>query len=135
MSALAAAAGRKPSFNQEGPQFYAAAAKQNAPFAKPGPYDTHLDPLRELLFRAWAVANNVPFDPNAKVTDYDMRGLYQATNGAPHAPGAHFPDTYKTPLDTSFSAESKYAKQGAPMWQGNTLIDALTKRPIFRPGR
>jgi hypothetical protein len=135
MSDLARLLGAKPPFTQEGPQLYAAAAKQNAPFAKRGPYDTKLGPLAELLFRSWVARNNVPFDSNARATDYDMRGFWQQTGGASHAPGAHFPDTFKTPLDTSFSAESRYAKQGAPVWRGNTLVDALTRQPVFRSRR
>jgi hypothetical protein len=37
--------------------------------------------------------------------------------------GQHFPDTYKTPYDTTFSRESKYATKDAPHWVGNKLID------------
>lgn len=124
-------------FTQEGPQFYKAANKQNAPFAKPSPtfvpYQTQLDPLQELAFRAWLQRYQVPFDPHAQATDYDMRGYYKATGGAPHTSGMHFPDTFKTPYDTSFSNESKYATANNPFtWQGNNLIDRRTGRVAFK---
>lgn len=123
-------------FTAEGPQFYAAAHRQNAPFAKPSPtfvpYQTTLDPLKELLFRAWLERNHVPFNPNAQTTDYDMRGYYQASGGVPHTPGQHFPDTFKTPYDTSFSAESKYATANNPyVWRGDQLVDRRTGRVVF----
>lgn len=127
----------KPTFNHEGPDLYAAAMAQNGQYAKPAPtsapgYNTRLDPKTEGVFRAWLQHYNVPFDPNAKQSDYDMRAYFQATNGAPHTAGQHFPDTYKTPMDTTFSNESKYAKKNTPFkWVGNTLVNVNTGQSVF----
>lgn len=120
-----------PVFTQEGPNLYAQAYARNKQYAKPGPYNTPLGPL-ESHFRAWVAQNKVPFDPNAKVSDYDMRGYWLANRNAAHAPGQHFPDTFKTPYDTTFSAESRYALPNTPfVWQGNQLVNRETGRVIF----
>lgn len=116
-----------PTFTREGD--YTAAGALNAPFAKPGPYLTQLPPGQEAEFQAWARRNRVPVTP-----DYDMRAYYLATKGAPHPAGAHFPDTYKTPLDTSFSNESVYAKPSAPVWQGDRLVNQQTQQTVFANG-
>ncbi len=137
----------KPLFTDEGPQLYGAAYAHNAPFAKPGPYQTKLSPQDEAAFRHWVVTRGVPTDPNAATSDYDMRGFWKAnplasilptplTNpalaSAAWKPGQHFPDTFKTPYDTSFSGESRYAKAGTPfVWQGNNLVDTRTGQVIF----
>lgn len=122
----------QPTFNMEGPQFYAQAMAQNRGIAKPGNYNTRLDPRQELQFRTWLAKYKVPFDPNAKVSDYDMRAYWKASNGNAHMPGQHFPDTYKTPLDTTFSAESQYANaSNANVWVGNKLVNALTGKLVF----
>jgi hypothetical protein len=73
----------------------------------------------------------VPFDPNASTVDYDMRGYWSASGGKGWTSGSHFPDTYKTPYDTTFSAESKYAKSDTPfVWRGDTLIDKRSGNPV-----
>ena len=116
-----------PLFNHEGADLYRAALAHNAPYATPGSHQTPLTPQQAAEFRAWVARYNVPVTP-----DYDMAGYFLASNGAPHPPGAHFPDTFKTPLDTSFSGQSKYAKPGTPfVWVGNTLVDAHTGKVIF----
>lgn len=121
-----------PTFNHEGPDQYAAAQAHNQAYAKPGPYNTRLDPKTEGVFRAWLQKNQVPFDPNAGASDYDMRGYFQETRGAAHPAGTHFPDTYKTPMDTTFSNESKYAKKDTPYkWVGNTLVNVNTGQSVF----
>lgn len=123
-------------FQAEGPSQYQAAYKRNRPFAKPGPYATLLSPQEEILFRAWVAKNSVPFNPKAKVADYDMRGFWQAmqTGLQPRwQQGHHFPDTWKTPYDTSFSNESMYAtKQNPFVWQGQNLVDRRSGRPLFQ---
>ncbi len=125
-------ASRTPRFTSEGPQFYKQAYRQNASFAKPGPYQTNLAPAREQAFRRWLASQHVPFDPTAKSVDYDMRGFYQATAGQPHRQGQHFPDTFKTPYDTTFSRESKYATGNNPfVWRGDELIDRRTGQVVF----
>lgn len=119
-----------PLFSGEGPQYYSDAYRHNRPFATAGPYQTALDPNRERAFRGWVQANQVPFDPNAPVVDYDMRGFWQDTGGA--WKGGHFPDTYKTPFDTTFSKESKYATPNCPfVWQGDNLVDLRNGQLIF----
>lgn len=124
---------KPPLFRAEGPQFYAAAYRHNAPFAKPGPYLTTLKPGAETQFHHWLSRWNVPFDPSAKVSDYDMRGYFLATHGAPHKPG-HFVDTFKTPYDTTFSRESRYATHDNPfVWIGSQLVDRRSGRVVYAP--
>lgn len=100
-------------------------------YAKRGPYQTHLSDTDEAAFRQWVTANHVPFDPNQKNPDYDMRGFYKAMQaGDPRATRQmndatgtlHFPDTWKTPYHKTFSNESIYAKRGAPHWVGTKLV-------------
>lgn len=127
-----------PLFNREGPEFADRAYKHNAPFATGGPYQTKLAPNDEASFRQWAASNRVPFNPDDAKSDYDMRGYWNAMRAGKAEPwkgeGSHFPDTFKTPYDTTFSGESKYAKPGTPFsWQGDNLIDTRTGEPIFSP--
>lgn len=98
---------------------------RNQLYAMPGFYDTKLAPGEEKQFRQWLKDKKVPFDPNAAIQDYDMRGFYKAMlRGDPNATTGinrndgqlHFGDYFKTPYHKSFSAESKYAKQTAPRW-------------------
>lgn len=121
-----------PMFTDEGPQYYDAAYAHNQQFALPGPYQTQLSPEQEGSFRAWVTQYGVPFDPAAPVSDYDMRGYWLESGGAPFQ-GGDFPDTYKTPYDTTFSSESKYATPDNPFhWQGdNQLIDRRDGSLIF----
>ncbi len=128
-----------PTFTTEGD--YQDAARTNAPYAKPSkgpdPYQTLLAPHQEQQFRQWVKANKIPFDPNAGKVDYDMRGYWlarQKGGSSARAANGHFPDTFKTPYDTSFSAESKYATANNPRdWQGERLVDASTGQTIFGP--
>jgi hypothetical protein len=127
-----------------------AALMRNAPYVKPGDhqYDTNLG-LAEPDFRYWVAQNKVPFDPKAGVTDYDMRGFYQAlAQGDPRAQTAqnpndkqlHFPDYWKTPNHETFSSESQWAGPTAPQWNpqdqlispgGRILTDERNKAPQF----
>ena len=105
------------------------------PVPKPaGPYQTPLKPAQEADFRNWVRTFGVPFDPSATKVDYDMRGYFKAHGAVPYQPGQHFPDHYKTPYDTAFSAESKYANNQNPLvWAApNVLIDRRTGRVILR---
>lgn len=131
-----------PLFSEEGPQFYGPAFAHNQPFATGGSYTTQLSPAEEQQFRAWLNQTGNPsrFDPNARIADYDMRGYWRdiASRGQnrsainPTDNRLHFPDTYKTPYDTTFSGESKYAQPGTPFaWMGNDLIDQRTGQTIF----
>lgn len=111
---------------------YAQATQRNKQFAKPGSELTTLSPHQEVAFRAWVAQNRVPFNPNEATPDYDMRGYWQANPNASHAQGQHFPDTYKTIRDSTFSDQSKYAKPGTPLqWQGNNLVDKRTNQLVY----
>ena len=92
---------------------------------------TQLPADQEKAFLNWVQQNKVPFDPNAKNPDYDMRGFYQALiQGDPRAATAvnqydqamHFPDIWKTPYHETFSAESVFAGENAPKWEGSKLV-------------
>src|SRR4051812_39454776 len=48
------------------------------PRVLPGDYSTSLPSMDEFQFRKWVEQNRVPFNPDQQVTDYDMRGFYQA---------------------------------------------------------
>jgi hypothetical protein len=123
-----------PLFRHEGPGLYASAFQHNARFAKPGPYQTRLPHGEEQAFRDWVRHRGVPFDPNAHVTDYDMRGFWKQTGGRGWHPGSHFPDTFKTPYDTTFSRESRYASSDNPyVWRGDKLVNRRTGQIIFAP--
>lgn len=124
-------------FTREGPDLYQQAYARNKEWAHPGPYHTQLTPQEEQAFRQWVQQKGVPFDPNAAIVDYDMRGFWKEQPKLAQAwqRGHHFPDTYKTPYDTTFSAESKYAKPGTPfIWQGNNLIDKRSNAILFQGG-
>lgn len=108
--------------------------EKNLPHAIPGPYETALPQTLEPGFQSWLKTNNVPFNPEAKVQDYDMKGFYSALQGKdPRAVSAvdpydnriHFPDVWKTPYHETFSNESMYAKPTAPRWSkdGRFLLD------------
>lgn len=97
-------------------------------------YNTPLPPDAEKAFRTWVQDHEIPFDPSAPVSDYDMRGFWKAyTAGDPRARRAlnandgtmHFPDYWKTPYHESFSAESQWALPGSPQWND---IDQLVDR-------
>lgn len=108
---------------------------RNAPYMRSGAsnFFTTLPPDQERLFRAWVGTNKVPFDPQAKVADYDMRGFWQALRGDdPRAKSAvdpndkrlHYPDYWKTPYHQTFSNESQWASPDAPHWSdAGELID------------
>jgi hypothetical protein len=107
---------------------YQANFARNKAYLKPGDhnYNTQLQPSTELAFRHWLQTNKVPFDPNASVTDYDMRGFYSALiQGDPRATESvnpndhkvHRSDYWKTPYHESFSNESQWADpKTAPKW-------------------
>jgi hypothetical protein len=101
--------------------------ERNAPYTAPGShvYNTPLSDIEELLFRKWLKDHNVPFNPDASVTDYDMRGFWRGLqSGDPHAQTGqnandgqlHYSDWWKTPGHQTFSAESQYAGPVAPQW-------------------
>jgi len=96
--------------------------------------------LDEWQFQKWVTDNNVPFNTDAKVSDYDMRGFYRALQrGDPRAQSAvnpndqqmHYPDYWKTPLHQSFSAESQWAKPGAPQWINDHQLASPSGKIVF----
>jgi hypothetical protein len=82
---------------------------------------TNLSPDDEARFQAWARTNGLQ-DVDHPDSHYDYRGFWQATGGAPHAPGSemHFPDTFKQHGHPTFSQESQYSR--GP-WDGGMWID------------
>ena len=111
-------------------------------YAKPGKYNTDLGaPDAELKFQQWVKQNNIPFDPAAPVSDYDMRGFYQALQaGDPKAKEAfnandgqmHFPDYWKTPYHESFSNESQWADTSkAPKWNDKDQLVTPDGKVVF----
>jgi hypothetical protein len=122
-----------PIFTQEGRAWYQKAYYHNRAFAKDAPYKTFLSHDDERDFQHWVTDNNVPFNVGAKINDYDMRGYWHdVIKPGGTWTGGHFPDTWKTPYDTSFSAESKYATNNCPFhWHGNLLVDQRNLRIVF----
>lgn len=107
------------------------------PFSKQGPYTTQLDPASEWMFRQWLNTNRVNFDPMQMNPDYDMRGFFAGLmKGDPHAQTGvdptdhkvHYNDYWKTPLEATFSDQSKYATPDAPYWKG----DAYTFKDLLK---
>lgn len=104
------------------------AFSRNSAWVLPGDhtYNTTLDPAQEKAFGAWVSQNNVPFDITAPVSDYDMRGFWQALQAGdsraksavnPNDQQIHYPDYWKTPYHKTFSAESQWADpKKAPVW-------------------
>ena len=108
---------------------------RNKPYVRPGEhsYNTPLTPRGEEAFRSWLKKSDVPFDADASVTDYDMRGFFKALSaGDPRAVSAidqndqrvHYPDYWKTPFHETFSSESQWATPVAPQW--NSLDQLVT---------
>ncbi len=131
----AGSAVQRPLFTNEEAYNRPAAYRHNAPFAKPGPYQTRLPPALEKQFRRWVKGAGVAFNPDDPYEDYDMRGYWEDHGGATgKAPAGNFyTDTYKTPYGTTFSNQSKYATANNPFhWKdGATLIDIRDGSTVF----
>lgn len=111
-----------------------------APRMAPTNFNTQLNPVDEASFRQWVGQNNVPFDPDASVSDYDMRGFWQAaqqqqpgmqTSLNPNDNPMHYPDQFKTPLHQSFSNESQWAGPNTPQWINGSQLAAPNGRIVF----
>ncbi len=96
---------------------------RNKPYLKPGAsnFTTQLAPDEEGAFRNWVAQNHVAFDPAQTTPDYDMRGFWKQNAGGgtavnPNDGKIHYPDTFKTPYDLTFSRESQFAAPSAPAW-------------------
>jgi hypothetical protein len=118
------------------------AIEQNAPYVRPGTanFGTQLGPMQELQFRQWVADNKVPFNADAPQPDYDMRGFWRALQN--HDPRAvsgidpndnrlHYPDYWKTPLHPTFSGESRFATEVAPMWNAKDQLVSPGGRILF----
>ena len=110
------------------------------PRVLPQDYNTKLPQMDEFQFRQWLQQNHVPFNPDAKSTDYDMRGFYQAaqqgqpgisTQINPNDGLLHYPDRFKTPLHQSFSNESQWAGPDAPRWVNDSQLAVPNGRIVF----
>lgn len=104
-----------------------------------GGYATKLSPLEEMEFLQWVKKNNIPFDPSSD-SDYDMRGFFKAQKyGDKRAKSGvnandnalHFTDYFKTPYHKSFSAESRYAAEGAPTWNEYDQLVTPNAKIVF----
>ena len=116
---------------------------RNSKWVRPGEhsYNTPLAPAEELHFRKWLTDNDVPFNPDAKVTDYDMRGFWKALqSGDQRAASAvdtndnrlHYPDYWKTPYHETFSGESQWANpEKAPHWNDKDQLVTPEGEVIF----
>ncbi len=115
---------------------------RNAPYVTPGQhkYNTPLSLGDEMRFRAWVNQNKVPFDTMAPVSDYDMRGFWQALQANdPRARSAvdpndnrlHYPDYWKTPYHQTFSNESQWALPTAPHWTSQDQLVTPDGRVVF----
>jgi hypothetical protein len=123
---------------------FADTAGANAAWVRPGEhtYNTPLQPADETAFRNWTQQNKVLFNPDAGVTDYDMRGYWQGLQtGDPRARSGvdpddqrlHYPDVWKTPYHQTFSRESQWATPQAPQWTPQrTLVDQFGNT-LFSP--
>lgn len=119
------------------------AFKRNQAFLAPGEhvYNTQLPAQQEAQFRMWVQQNNVPFDIAAPVSDYDMRGFWQALQARdpkaltainPNDKELHYPDYWKTPYHESFSAESQWADHSkAPSWNDKDQLVAPDGTVVF----
>ncbi len=110
------------------------------PRTLPSNYNTKLPPLEEMQFRQWLSENHVPFNADAALTDYDMRGFYQAsrqgqpgvsTQVNPNDNLLHYPDRFKTPIHRSFSNESQWAGASAPQWINDSQLASPNGRIVF----
>ncbi len=110
------------------------------PFMEQQSLNTALQQPQEWQFRQWLQDNNVPFNPNAGVTDYDMRGFWQGMmQGHPMARSAidpndglmHYNDYWKTPTHERFSDQSQWAKPGAPTWINDNQLAGQNGRILY----
>jgi hypothetical protein len=139
MPAETRAAGQRA--DMQAAQDISAAVPRLPDYAKPGEYNTKLDPQTEQEFQQWVQQNKIPFDPNAPVSDYDMRGYFKALKaGDPKAKQEenqndqkmHFPDYWKTPYHKSFSAESQWADPiKAPRWNSQDQLVTPDGKVVF----
>lgn len=116
--------------------------ERNKAYVKEGThsYNTSLTPEEESVFRNWVVTNGVPFDPDGKTADYDMRGFWKALQTGderaksavdPNDQKIHYPDYWKTPYHETFSNESQWATPAAPAWNAKDQLVAPDGKVLF----
>jgi len=94
-------------------------------------YITRLSPKDERAYMRWFIemASKLGRDLDPNDPGYDMRGLWRAMQLGhpgpardPYSGDIHFPDTFKTPLHPTLSAESIYAPPGSPTWNDQGVL-------------
>lgn len=95
-----------------------------------GRYNTKLSPGEESSFQDWLKTNSktVGKDLSRDLSDYDLRGQFKETQGAPVEPG-HGTDKWKKPNHPTFSNESVYhGKEGLEggTWGNGTFTPGKT---------
>ena len=113
---------------------------RNAPYVRAGAtnFNTQLPFLDEMAFRSWMSQNKVPFNPDAGVSDYDMRGFWQGiqqehpralSSVSPNDNRMHYSDYWKTPYHETFSGTggpytggSQWAAPVAPQWNAQDQL-------------
>jgi hypothetical protein len=99
-----------------------------------GSLNTQLNPLDEIMFRKWVTTNNVPFDPNAPPSDYDMRGFWQGLQQQnprafsavdPYDKRLHYTDYYKNPSHETFSNQSRFGAGAQSADVVNSIMRAI----------
>lgn len=111
------------------------------PYKVGNSFNTPLDSLDEAKFRQWLVDNKVPFNPNVVVSDYDMRGYWQAhERGQPMAADTqmnandgkpHYTDYYKTPFHQTFSQDSQWSEPNSPFWFNDHQLGTDNGRVLY----
>ena len=125
-------------------QGFAEGGSVNSKYVREGNhnYNTKLSADQERAFRNWVNTNKVPFDTDAGVTDYDMRGFWSALSSGdkratsaidPHDKQMHYPDYWKTPLHETFSRESQWATPDAPYWNDADELTDSSGNVLFSP--
>lgn len=97
---------------------------------------TKLTPGEQLQYQFWLSQTGAPDTP-----DYDMPGFWRSrlwegdggTSVNPNDNLLHYPDTYKTPLHKTFSAESRYADPSSapPHWNDRDQLVSSSGRILY----
>jgi murein DD-endopeptidase MepM/ murein hydrolase activator NlpD len=123
---------KAPIFTAEGPQFYQAAYSYFHDYATTGPYNTKLSKDDEQLFEAWVLSSHVPFDPQAKIVDYDMRGYWKANKPpSPDTSAPGFWDSIKAVISGGFSGPKIDPSQFrlGPVWKAGEKKPSIWRTP------
>lgn len=118
------------------------AAPPISPYAKKGVTNFTTDLGKdEPAFRKWVKEKKIPFDPDQKYSDYDMRGFWRGlqthdphavTGINPNDEKLHFSDWWKTPYHKSFSNESQWADPAtAPHWDDKDRLILPNGKVIY----